>query len=370
MPRFPSKTLITGATGHVGANLLHTLAADPAHELRVLVRPGENDEALDGLPQVEKVVGDLRDEASLVPAVRGVRRIFHVASMVSTIDGTPAQRRALYETNVMGTRYLLRQAKAAGVERTVVTSSFSAVGYDLDDTATPASEDFQFYPYHRAMPYERSKVLQEHEVLKAVVDGQDAVICTSTAIIGGHDYLPSRLGTTMCEFANRKVRAYVPGGFMFVAARDLVEGHLLAMEKGRRGHKYIIGTTYMELEDLLRYYSEISGQPMPPIKLPNDVLEPLAEIFSFVATRVAPGFMQKLTPGAIRRLKLRRRADIRKAVEELGYQPTDIYAAIREAYAFHWSRGAISHPHARPPRESEATPSSPSADSSSASAPA
>ncbi|MEM7607646.1 MAG: NAD-dependent epimerase/dehydratase family protein, partial [Myxococcota bacterium] len=208
--------LVTGAAGHVGANLVHQLV-ESGERVRVLLRRNDHNEAVEGL-DVEMAYGDLRAPETLRQAVQDVRDIYHVASLVSTIDGDAAHRRTIYETNVIGTRHLLREAKAAGVRRTIVTGSFSAVGYDLDQTDFPANETFAFYPYHRAMPYERSKVLQEHEVLKAVVEGQDALIVTSCAVVGGHDYLPSRMGRTLCRFANGELNAYVPGGFEFVAA--------------------------------------------------------------------------------------------------------------------------------------------------------
>ncbi len=156
--------LVTGGAGHVGANLVHRLVED-GHRVRVLLRAGENNESVQGL-DVESAIGDLRDPTSLREAVKGCRRVFHVASMVSTIDGDADHRRAIYETNVVGTRHLLRAAREHSVEKFVLTSSFSAVGYDLDETDQPAHEGMGFYPFHRAMPYERTKVLQEHEVLK------------------------------------------------------------------------------------------------------------------------------------------------------------------------------------------------------------
>jgi len=339
--------LVTGAAGHVGANLVHQLVAN-GERVRVLLRSGEPETAFEGI-DVEKVYGDLRDEPSLKAAVEDVRAIFHVASMVSTIDGTAAHRRKIYETNVLGTRYLLRQAEAAGVGRTIVTGSFSAVGYDLDRPDLPATEDWGFYPYHRAMPYERSKVLQEHEVLKAVANGQDALMLTSCAVVGGHDYFPSRMGRTMCRFANQDLSAYVPGGFEFVAAKDIVAGHLLALEKGRVGQKYVIATQFMTLDDIFDIWETLIGQPRPRLKVPAEVLLPLAEAGSWLMTRLAPNKPQLLTPGAIRRLQLRRHADTSKAREELGFRPSPIEEAFAEAYAFHWARGAITHPQAKAP---------------------
>ncbi len=347
MPRRDVPILVTGASGHVGANLTHRLVEE-GRNVRVLLREGETNEAVQGL-DVEVAYGDLRAPETLKPALKDVGAVFHVASMVSTIDGNADHRREIYETNVVGTKHLLRLAKEAEVGRFILTSSFSAVGYDLDQTDRPADESVGFYPFHRAMPYERTKVLQEHELLKAAVEGMDALIVTSTAVIGGHDYLPSRMGRTMCRFANRDLRAYVPGGFVFVGTRDLVDGHIKALERGRTGQKYVIGTQFLTLDDIWKILTKVTGQPAPKFRIPSEVLLPIAEVTSFALSRLAPKRTQLLTPGAIRRLKLRRHADLSKAINELGYEPGSIEDAFAEAYAFHHARGAITHPDAKAP---------------------
>ena len=227
--------------------------------------------------------------------------------------------------------------------------SFSAVGFDPDDTSKPADETVQFYPFHRTMPYERSKVLVEHECLQAVADGLDVVIATSCAIIGGNDYLPSRMGRTIADYANGKLHAWVPGGFEFVAARDIVQGHVLAMQKGRTGQKYIISTEYLEIDQLMDIFEDVTGIPKPKLRLPGPVMLAFSEAASYYLSRFHPTFPQRLTPGAIRLLGMRRRADHNKAVRELGFQPTSMRDAVREAYAFHWERGAITNPQAKQP---------------------
>ncbi|MEM9066872.1 MAG: NAD-dependent epimerase/dehydratase family protein [Myxococcota bacterium] len=354
MPASDAPILVTGAAGHLGANLVHELVGR-GERVRVLLRAEENNEAVDGL-DVERAFGDLRDASSLKIAVDGCRQVFHVASMVSTLDGDSAHKRTIYDTNVMGTRHLLHAAQRANVDRFVLTSSFSAVGYDQDRTDLPSDETNQFFPFIQAMPYERTKVLQEHELLKAVAEnGMDALIVTSCAIVGGHDYLPSRMGRTLCKMANREQRAYVDGGFEFVAARDIVAGHLLAMERGRKGHKYIVATQFMTLDDIFDILEEITGQPRPKYRIPTKALLPVAEVVSRALYALNPSFPQLLTPGAIRKLRPRRHADTSKARRELGFRPSSLEEAFREAYAFHWKRGAITHPGAKRPKVAAAS---------------
>ena len=340
--------LVTGSAGHVGANLVRRLR-DEGVRVRVLLREEDNNQALEGL-DVERAWADLRYLDATRRALEGCRGVYHVAAKVSTIDGNNAHRREIYECNVVGTRNVLQAAREADAGRVVVTGSFSAVGYDLDDPSAPSDETMQFYPMERTMPYERSKMLVEHECLRAVAKGQDVVIATCCAVVGGADFLPSRLGRTMCDYTSGKLRAYVDGGFEFVAARDIVAGHLLCMEKGRTGEKYIFSSEYKTISDIIDLYEEVSGIPRPNRRIPANLMYVFAEAASFYLSRFHPDFPQRFTPGAIRLLKKRRHANLAKAKNELGYQPTSIRDAVQEAYAFHYhERKAITNPDAKPP---------------------
>ena len=338
---------LTGAAGHVGSNLLRRLLADGAG-VRVLLRHEDNNEGLDGL-DVERVFGDIRDLDAMRRAVEGCQGVYHLAAKVSTIDGDRAHRRELFETNVIGTRNVLQAARENEAGRVVVTGSFSAVGYDLDDPSAPSVESMPFYPMVRTMPYERSKALMELQCWRAAATGQEVVVATCCAVIGGNDYFPSRLGRTMCDYTKGRIRAYVDGGFEFVAARDIAQGHLLCMERGRSGEKYIFSSGYKTISDILDLYESVSGLPRPGRRIPARFMLGLAEVSSTYLSRFHPKVNQRFTPGAIRLLQLRRHADTAKAREELGFEPTSIADAVTEAYAFHHGRGAITNPRARPP---------------------
>ncbi len=339
---------VTGAAGHVGANLVRRLLSEGT-QVRVLLRQEENNEALEGLG-VERVFGDLRDLDGVRRAVEGCQGVYHVAAKVSTIEGNRAHRREVYECNVLGTRNMLQAAREVEAGRVVVTGSFSAVGYSLDDPSAPSDETMGFYPMERTMPYERSKTLVEHECWRAAATGQDVIVATCCAVVGGSDFFPSRLGRTMCDYTNGKLRAYVDGGFEFVAARDIVEGHRLCMDRGRSGEKYIFSTEYKTISDIIDLYEEVSGIPRPHRRIPARAMLAFSEVASFYLSRFHPSFPQRFTPGAIRLLQKCRHANTNKAKQELGYRPTSIRAAVHEAYAFHYhQRNAITNPDAKPP---------------------
>jgi nucleoside-diphosphate-sugar epimerase len=325
--------LVTGASGHLGANLVRRLLAD-GERVRVLLREDSNNAAVDGL-EVERVYGDLRDREAARAAVSGCERIFHCAALVSTNDGG---EREIYDCNVIGTRHVLASAREAGIGPVVVTGSFSAVGHV---PGRPSDELDTFYPFERTMPYEVSKAWVEHEVLRAVADGLDARIAISCAIIGANDFKPSRMGRVIRDFCNGKLLAYIPGGFEFVAARDIVEGHLLTMKRGRAGQRYIFSSEFLTFDELMPMLERISGRPRPRLRLPPALMAVLAEASAFVIKRFFPGIRQQLTPGAVRILRMHRRADTSRARSELGFEPTPIEQAFREAYDWFVARGEI-----------------------------
>jgi nucleoside-diphosphate-sugar epimerase len=334
------KVFVTGGSGHVGANLVRRLLED-GQEVRCLLFPGADNRGLEGL-DVECVEGDLRDFDAVKRAVGGCMRVFHVAAKISTLNPSAGEQKELFGINVLGTRNVMRAALQAGVARAVLTGSFSAVGYDPDDPSKPSNEDMPFWPFDAGtLPYARSKALAEHELLKVVADGLDAVVATSCACIGPHDWLPSRMGRTMIDFAHGKLRAYVDGGFDFVNAGDLVQGHMLAMEKGRRGQKYIFSTHFHTLDDLVEMFVDVTGLPRPALKIPGPLMAGITGLYAGTLSKVFPDMPQRLTPGAIRILRMRRHADTSKARTELGYQPSNIADAVFEAFSFFEQHGMV-----------------------------
>ena len=158
--------LVTGSTGHLGANLVRRLLGD-GHAVRVLLRSSSDETAVAGL-DVERIYGDLRDPAACRDAVKGCRGVHHCAALVSTIDGNRRHRRELFECNVLGTRNLLRAALDGGVSRVVVTGSLSAVGHM---PGQPVDENVPFDPFAWNLPYGVTKACVEHECLKAFAEG-------------------------------------------------------------------------------------------------------------------------------------------------------------------------------------------------------
>ena len=251
----------------------------------------------------------------------------------------PRLQAEIFGCNVLGTRRLLEAARRNGVEKVVVTSSFSAVGHRGD--GAPSDETDPFDPLQPHLPYEQTKAAAEHECLKAVAEGLNVVIATSTAILGPNDYKPSRMGRVVLDYARGRLPAYIAGGFEFVAARDIAAGHRLAMSRGRMGQKYIFSSGYLTMDELMAALARITGRSRRPLRLPPALMRGVAEVAARTAVLLGSEAEPLITPAALRLLRMGRRADTTKARAELGFVPSPVEAALEAAYRDFMDRGLL-----------------------------
>ncbi len=323
--------LVTGGTGHLGANLVRALLAC-GQQVRVLVRAQSNRAALKGL-DVELVVGDLRDPESLRAAVRGTRQLYHTAAMISTRSGA---REALIETNVLGTRALMQAALDEKLEKVVHTSSFGAVGARKD---RPSTEEDLLDPFEPVMEYERSKAQAEIVVFQAAARGLPVTIVNPSAIIGPYDFGPSLVGKTVVDFGRGRMHAYIPGGFDWVPMRDVVRGHLAAMERGRPGERYLLNGQVHSLDEIVDWLAEFTGRPRPYLRIPPALMRGVAIVKDYVERRFFPEVTPRFNYHAIRLLTSGKCGSNEKARRELGYQPTSVRDAFAEAVCWFQENG-------------------------------
>jgi dihydroflavonol-4-reductase len=268
-------TLVTGATGFVGAAVARNLARK-GHRLRLLARPGSDRRNLAGL-HAELVEGDLAAPESLPPAVAGCRYLYHVAADYRLwVPDAAAMRRV----NIDGTLALLRAAAAAGVERSVYTSSVAALGLTLD--GSPADETTPVTPAHLVGAYKRSKYDAEQAV-RQLAATQDIVIVNPSTPVGPGDVKPTPTGKMVLDAANGKMPAFVDTGLNIVHVDDVAEGHVLAMEKGRVGEAYILGGDDLMLGQFFAMIAGQAGRKPPAIRLPIAPLVPLAWVLERIA---------------------------------------------------------------------------------------
>lgn len=326
-------TLVTGASGHLGANLVRTLL-DRGEQVRVLIRKGSNNTALDGL-NVEYAYGDLRDEPSIINAVKNCDYVYHLAAFVSIRDG---ERDELYDVNVLGTRYLMQACRHADVKRVVHCSSFGAVGNNPDGAS---NEKWAVSPYEMTTDYEISKTFAELEVYKEVVRGLQAVIVNPSGIVGPWDFKPSLLGKTIIEFAQGKMRASVPGGFDFTPVQDVVQGHLLAMEKGIIGERYLLTGEQHSLSETLGWLEEFTSVKKPKLVIPTFIMQKIAVVKDWIERKFFPHVYPRFNYHSIRLLNCGKYGTHTRAINELGLQPTPVKEAYRDSVLWFREHGYI-----------------------------
>ncbi len=264
--------LVTGATGFLGANLVRLLI-ERDFRVRVFRRSTSSNRVLEGLP-VEMATGDLADPESLSQAVAGCRQIYHLAGAYET---GPGGEEAMYRTHITGTRMLCEVALRYDVERMVVCSSSITLPFGTREA--PAREDdpdpFEKtgVPYRAALRayYEAKK--GQIRVAKAYLPrGLPVVFVHPDFVIGPWDAKPTSGGIVVQIARWPWVPFYPPGGKCFIGARDCVEGHLLAMERGRPGTSYLLGDHNLTYQEAMGIIADVVGRPRPRFPLPNALL--------------------------------------------------------------------------------------------------
>ena len=325
------KALVTGASGFVGAAIVRRLLAD-GHDVRALVRAESPTDNIRGL-KVETVAGDLLDHASLARAIRGCDTLFHCAADYRIWVPDPER---MYRINVDGTRALMLAALEAGVRRVVYTSSVAtlatATADRLGDETRPAT------PEDCIGPYKRSKTLAEAEVAKLIAEqGLPAVIVNPSTPLGPDDIKPTPTGRIVIEAAAGRMPAFVDTGLNVVHVDDVAEGHLLALDKGRLGERYILGGENMRLSEILAEIAALYGRKPPTIRLPHAALMPLA--LGAEAWARITGREPFVTLDGLRMARKLMFFSSEKARRELGYEPRPAREAIHSAVGYFRRRG-------------------------------
>jgi dihydroflavonol-4-reductase len=328
------KTLITGATGFVGSAVLRQLIA-AGHSVRALVRPNSDRRNLAGLP-VEILIGDLTDQPSLNRAMAGCSTLFHVAADYRLWVPHP---RAMYETNVTGTRNVMLAAARAGVRHIVYTSSVATLGLHPD--GSPADENTPVSIADMVGPYKRSKFLAEAEVRRLVEEQELPVaIVNPSTPVGPRDIRPTPTGRMIVDAASGRMPAYVDCGLNLVHVDDVARGHLLALERGRIGERYILGAVNMTLKEILVELAAIAGRRPPRVRLPHNLVLPLA-YFAEGWARISGGKEPRISRVGVKLARKRMFFSGEKAKRELGFYPRPIAEALGEAVDWFQQNGYL-----------------------------
>lgn len=320
---------VTGATGFLGSHVARVLVAQGAG-LRLLVRPTSDLRNIADLG-ADRVEGDLRNPASFEKSLAGCDTLFHVAADYRLWVRDPKE---MYRSNVEGTRALLAAAHRQGVRRIVYTSSVATMGFGSNGKMTDENSPVSLGDM--IGPYKRSKFMAEQAAFDAAEEGIDVVVVNPTTPVGERDIKPTPSGRIIVDFLKRKFPAYVETGLNLVDATECARGHVQALEKGRRGERYILGGENLTLKQILDRLAEITGLKSPAVKLPYVVAFATGVVDEMVTGRLL-GKEPRATIDAVRMGRKMMFVTSAKAERELGWRNVPVDSALRRAVD--WFRG-------------------------------
>ncbi len=316
---------ITGATGHVGAALCRALLLDGNHQVRALVHRSKN-QALSGL-ELEEQKGDILDLDSMRQFTEGLDVVIHLAAKIS-IDGDPDG--SVYRINVNGTQNVVQAAYDNGVKKCIHFSSIHAMNptpldKELNETRPLVGEDW------KGSAYDQSKA--EAEVFLQTFmkkTGFHIVIISPTSIIGPFDFGPSLQGSALLDMYYGKLPALIKGGYDWVDVRDVAQGTIQAMNKGKAGEKYLLSGHFMSLKKMADFVASLNGKKGPKLVLPF-WLAALGVPFAKIQSKLR-GIPPVFTHEALHAIKYGSTPiSHAKASSALDYQPRAIEETLKDA---------------------------------------
>lgn len=323
-------TVVTGASGHAGANLVRALI-NRGRSVRAVVH---NDaRALEGL-DLDRVAADVTDVTSLRRAFEGADVVYHLAAQISLgMDN----REGLRRINVIGPANVVAACLDCRVRRLVHFSSIHALQQEpLHD---PIDESRPYVCAADCAPYDLSKAAGEQEVLKGMERGLDAVIIRPTAITGPYDYRPSHFGQALLFLAKGKMPALVPGGFDWVDSRDVAEGAIRAEECAKSGAKYLLSGHWLSLADVAGMVAEDASVPCPKLMLPLWMAY-IGLPFCAVQAKLS-GERQLYTRMSLNAVQSNRNISHEAAARDLGYSPRAFRETVADTLAWFRKEGMI-----------------------------
>ena len=323
---------VTGATGFIGSHVaLHLLRR--GWQVRAPRRSKWSSPLVDGA-DIDWCSGDIRNFGQVQSGMAGCDAVFHIAADYRLWARNPQE---IYDTNVAGTVNVLQAALLKRVERVVYTSTVGALG--LKASGQPADETTPVHLEDMVGHYKKSKFLAEREVERFIDQGLPVVMVHPSTPVGPGDHKPTPTGKIIVDFLNRRMPAFLDTGLNLVHVADVAEGHLLALERGRAGQKYILGNENLTLSEIFRLLEKVSGIPAPRCRLPYYPILFLGAV-SQAVSRITG--REPLIP--YEGVKMARRFmyfDASKARHELGLPQSPVELALAEAVAWFRDHGYV-----------------------------
>lgn len=315
------KVAVTGAAGFLGLGVVDALLAQ-GDDVVAIDRVGRPE----GAGRVSWVEADVLDEEAMTEALDGVEVVHHLVAVISLRQEDPVA----WRVNTEGVGTVARAALRAGVRRMVSCGSLASYHYERHGVVhedSPRATDPRLPVYHR------SKYYGEVELRKVIDAGLDALVCNPTGIYGPPDHPGrlSRMNQALLDAALGRMPVSTTGAFDMVDVRDVAQGFLLAAEKGRTGHNYLLGGHRFGLAESQRLAAELAGRRGPRVLLPVRLLEAVAPFVDPVARRFGS---ESFAPAALENVAMSPVVDRTKAGAELGYQPRPVEETVADLVAF------------------------------------
>ncbi len=316
------KVVVTGASGHIGYVLVKRLLESKQYAVKAFVLKGENIEHLEQLG-VSIMYGDVRDKESLKEAFIGADIVFHLAGMIEIGNGN---KKKMEEVNLQGTKNVLEACIQTKVKRLVYTSSVHAIPEKPKGQVMTETKNFS--PDLVKGSYAKTKAAATKYLLENYQGKIELVIVHPSGVIGPYEYIPSNLGQLVMDCANKKIGAYLEGGYNFVDVRDVAQGIMLAAQKGKSGECYILAGHQVSVRNLMKMIEEITKVPAPKFKIARwfaYITGVLSELYSKIR-KEKPLF----TSYAVYTLGTNSNFSNDKAIKELGYQVRPMEETLKD----------------------------------------
>lgn len=326
------KVVVTGTTGHIGNALLRELQKQD-YEVIAFVLKGEDTKCIEDLG-CQIVYGDVQDMSSLKEAFKGAKMVFHLAGIIE-IGST--NKKKLWQVNVEGTKNVWKACKEEKVKRLIYTSSVHAIpekpkGQEIAETTTFSKDLVKG-------SYAKTKAEATAFLLSKAKEDVEIVIVHPSGVIGPYEYTISNLGQLIIDCANKKIGAYLEGGYNFVDVRDVAKGTVLAAQKGEAGECYILAGHQISVKDLMHKIEEITKVPAPKFKIARWFAY-ITGVFSECYSKIVKE-KPLFTSYAVYTLGTNSNFSNKKAEEKLGYTIRPMEETLKDTIEWFQRQGRI-----------------------------